>query len=224
MKKNFSSIAQMGFLCIIATFAPLRHVRSQPPQAAFFTFVNAVSSTANTLITVDGKALRPDGIKPGKVTGALGFAAGTHQVAVMQKAYKPASLPLQLLPAGSPIVIAYSVEVQQPRGDKTRELRLFTRPSRAQPTTSYTLIYVGQSPSVEVQVNGQPRTLKPLEELSFGSTSVSVSSNGHVICDFSGEGAGNYLGVVFDAQSNELSGAVVTDRIYQRAGVSEPKR
>jgi hypothetical protein len=173
----------------------------------------------NTLVTVDAKPLRPDGIQPGKATGALGFPPGTHQIAAMQKDYKPASIALQLTPSTSPTVVAYAIDVQQPGRPAARELRLFTRINRAPVgQKSYSMVYVGRAPVVNVELNGEGRALKALEEVLVPATATTITSTGKNVGEFGAEGGGHHAVILFDAHPSGLGAVVVADRVYSRAG------
>src|SRR5947207_12380530 len=77
-------------LCI---FAALHRVGGQT-DAGFFSVANVVNSKANTIVSVDGKPLRSDGIKPAKVTGGLGFPVGAHRIDATNTNWKPVSMSL----------------------------------------------------------------------------------------------------------------------------------
>ena len=89
---------------------------AQTPDAGFFTIVNTVDLPTNTIVSVDGKALRPDGLKPMQVTGGLGFSAGTHRLTATNGNCLPASLSLQVSPSASPIVILYQIITRNAAG------------------------------------------------------------------------------------------------------------
>src|SRR5436190_24336228 len=71
-------------------------------EAGFFSIVNVVNSKTNTIVSVDGKPLRPDGIKPAKVTGGLGFPVGSHRIDATNMNFKPISMSIDLSPSVSP--------------------------------------------------------------------------------------------------------------------------
>jgi len=188
-------------------------------QAGFFSLVNAVDLTTNTIVSVDGRPLRSDGLKPGIVTGGLGFIAGTHRLDATNDGCKPASLSLQLSPGSSPIVIVYAVDGKNASGQTIRELRVFAHANMAAgDKKSFSLIYTGQLPSVSIAVNGQTKTLQPLKELAVpGVTSVRIDQNNQPIGQFSPTDVGNYLIILFGNQP-QLRAILAEDIIFKQAG------
>ena len=212
-------IFELATYAIFLVFASPHHIAAQTSQAGFFSIVNAVSLQTNTVVSVDGKSLRPDGLKPGKVTGGLGFPAGSHRVDATNSDCKPSSLSLQLSPSASPLLIIYSLESRNTSGQIAHELRLFSRPN-SPPSNRKALfaIYAGQSASRVISFNGQPMTLQPLREVSLANTSsVEVAENGQSIGRFAAEEAGNYVVVLFD-KGPSLSGILAEDIIFKQAG------
>jgi len=188
-------------------------------QAGFFSLVNAVDLATNTIVSVDGRPLRPDGLKPGIVTGGLGFIAGTHRLDATNDGCKPVSLSLQLSPGSSPIVIVYAVDGKNASGQAIRELRLFSHANMpAGDKKNFSLVYTGQLPLVSVAVNGQGKTLQPLKESALPSlTSVKIEQNNQPIGQFSPNDAGNYLIILFGNQP-QLKAILADDIIFKQAG------
>jgi hypothetical protein len=189
-------------------------------EAGFFSIANAVDLKTNTLVSVDGKPLRPDGIKPAKVTGGLGFPAGTHRIDASNADRKPASLSLNLSSSVSPIVIIYSVETRTASGQVSRELRLFPRQNRSSASgKTFSVIYVGSLPSIVAVLNGQPKTLQPLQEVALGNIpSIAVAYNGQQLASFAPDVAGSYLLVLFDSEGSRLAALLADDIIFKAAG------
>lgn len=219
--RNRQLVAIAGLVFVFTSSIPLH---AQTPATGFFKFVNAVPSPNNTVVTVDGKPLRPDGFKTGHATGALGFAAGVHQVAAMLKDYKPAAISLQVSPSTSPTVVAYAVDVQQPGGQIARELRLFARQNRPPAgKKSYSIVYVGRAPSVDVEIDGPTRTLKALDEVALGTnTHMTIISGGQTVGEIGSEGAGHHVVILFDSLPLGLGSVTTSDRVYTRAGAKAP--
>jgi hypothetical protein len=207
------------FLLSLLWFGQLRQVLSQT-EAGFFSLANVVNSKTNTIVSVDGKPLRPDGIKPAKVTGGLGFPVGSHRIDATNMNFKPISMSIDLSPSVSPIVIVYSVEVRGPTGQVTRELRLLSRQNRP-PSGGKTfgVIYAGSLPTVAVSLNGQPKTLRPLQEEVLGKiSSVTVAQNNQQFASFSPDEAGNYLVILFDSEASHLGATLAEDIVFKAAG------
>ncbi|HEY1583235.1 MAG TPA: hypothetical protein VGF73_09065 [Chthoniobacterales bacterium] len=218
MSRIFNRLSASGIFLVSATLCGT--AAAQVPKAGFFTLVNAVSLSTNTIVSVDGKALRPDGIKPGMVTGGLGFAEGSHRLDVANGKAKPASLQIPVAAAACPIVVIYSARRLDPSGRPADELRLFSRP-HAQTTKGkqFFALYAGQAASRSVQINGRPLALKPLQEVRIGTAaSASVKESSRAIDDFAPEEEGNYLIVFFDGKDNALRAVLAPDIVYQAGG------
>ncbi|MEY2484477.1 MAG: hypothetical protein QOH39_125 [Verrucomicrobiota bacterium] len=221
MSVTFNAIGIARFATsLIIVLATHGEVIAQDQKAGFFSVVNAVNLPTSTLVSVDGKPLRPDGLKPGKVTGGLGFATGAHRVDATNSNCKPSSVSLELSPSASPILISYMVETKTQAGEVVRELRLFPAQNAAATTTkSFFALYAGQTPSRTVSFNGHAFTLQPLQKISLGTaSSVSVVENGQPVGNFAADTAGNYLVVLFDKGSG-LGAVMADDIIFKRAGV-----
>jgi hypothetical protein len=196
------------------------HPVAAQKEVGFFSIVNAVGLPTNTIVTVDGRPLRTDGLKPGQATGGLGLLAGSHNIGVANGDFKPATLALPLNPGSSPILIIYCVEGGYQGGKLVRELKLLLRPNRAESSKGFSAIYVGKKPFVSVAFNGQLQTLQALREISVGSANdraLTVSENNQPLADFRPEEQGNYLVVVYDTPDSKL-GAVVIRDVIRRVG------
>jgi hypothetical protein len=210
-------------LCISFTLLGLLSpgVFAQGQDAGFFTLVNAVDLPTNTIVSVDGKALRADGLKPGKVTGALGFVQGSHRIDATNKDCKPAAASIQVEALKPQIVILYLVHTLGPGGRPMSELRISSQPSTAKTDSrAFAAIYVGQNGSEALSVNGQSRILRPLQEVFLGKvSSVSIAQNNVQIGTFRQEAEpGNYLIVLFDKQDSHPGALLVQDADYKVAG------
>lgn len=210
--------------CLCGSFALLSLFAgrsfAQKPEAGFFTLVIAVDLPTNTIVSVDGKVLRPDGLKSGKVTGALGFIEGGHRIDATNGSCKPVSASLQLT-AGKPlIVILYLVQSRGPDGRIVNELRISSQPSTASTKPkAFTALYVGQRNLGALAINGQTQILKPLQPVALGKvSSVSISQNGQAIGSFNQLEPGNYIVVLFDKQDAHLGALLVQDVAYTQAG------
>lgn len=192
-----------------------------PPSAGFFAVANAVGVSTNTIVSVDGRPLRPDGLKPGKVTGGLGFPIGQHRIEVRNADCTPASASLQVTDGVSPIVIVYSVLSPHPGGPPTRDLKLFTR-GNAAPVTgrkNYSIIYAGSSPSLHVSINNQTKTLQPLVEVPVGEAgSLNITQNGQAVGTIGSDAPGNYLVILYDGADSAVKATLAEDIIYKQAG------
>jgi hypothetical protein len=204
---------------ILSVFTALDLVAAQT-EAGFFSIANVVNSKANTIVSVDGKPLRPDGIKPVKVTGGLGFPVGAHRIEATNTDWKPVSMSIELTPLVSPIVIVYSLEIRSASGQVARELRLFSRANHPSPNgKTFGVIYAGSLPAVDVSLNGQPKSLKPLQELTLNNTaSVAVAQNNQQVANFSPDIPGSYLVILFDAEASRLGATLAADIIFKAAG------
>jgi hypothetical protein len=191
------------------------------PSAGFFSIVNAVGLSSNTIVSVDGRALRADGLKQGKVTGGLGFPVGTHQIEARNAECTPAAAPLQVVEGVSPIVVVYTVLTNHPGGAATRDLKLFTRGNSA-PTTAkknYSVVYTGSSPALHVAINNQTKTLQPLIEVPVGEAgSLHITQNNQPVGDVGSDGPGNFLAILYDGPGSGLKVTLAEDIIYRQAG------
>jgi hypothetical protein len=193
----------------------------QQAGAGFFSVINAVDSITNTIVSVDRKPLRPDGLKPAKVTGGLGFPVGSHRIEAMNGDAKPATLSLSVSPSASPLVIIYQVLSRDSFGRATRELRMLSLANGSPATRkTFSAVYVGTVPLLQIAANGQMKILKPLIPVSLGeAASMTVTQGDKRVGTFSAEGAeNNYVLVLFDDQNANISGTVAEDIIYKRAG------
>jgi hypothetical protein len=205
-------------LCMCASV----HAFAQnPPAAGFFSVVNAVDLTTNTLVSVDGKPLRPDGLKPGKVTGGLGFISGKHRLDVTNADCKPSSLSLDVTEGSSPIVIIYMVSISRPGAQPLRELHLFVRGNTptAPDKKTFSVIYAGAAASQPVTVNGQMKALRPLIDTPVGeASSLIIVQNGQSVASIAPDVAGKYVAVLFDGQDSRLKAVLAEDAVLRRAG------
>ncbi|MFL6515667.1 MAG: hypothetical protein ACJ8M1_11655 [Chthoniobacterales bacterium] len=206
----------------ILTFAvPLVVAAQNPPAAGFFTLVNAVDLTSNTVVSVDGRPLRPDGLKPGQVTGGLGFVAGRHRIDATNIGCRPGSLMLDVNEGTSPIVIIYLISSSSPTGTAARELRLFVRRNTPGTTEKKTfwVIYAGAAASQTVTLNAQTVKLQPLIEASVGdSASLTIGQNGQPVASLVPDVPGKYVGVLFDGRDSKLKAVLAEDAVLRRAG------
>ncbi len=218
-KNSFNRGCALLFLLTLFWFGQPCQVLGQN-EAGFFSIANVVSSKTNTIVSVDGKQLRPDGIKPAKVTGGLGFPAGRHRLDASNANWKPVSMSIDLSPSVSPIVIVYSIEVQAPGGQVSRELRLFSRPSHpAAEGKTFGVLYVGSLPAVDISLNGQTRSLKPLQEVTVNNvSSLTVSQNSQEVAKFSPDIPGSYVVILFDGEASHLGATIANDLVFKAAG------
>lgn len=220
---SFSNLSHRVSVAIFFVTLLLLGHRSQAvsqTEAGFFSIANVVNSKTNTIVLVDGKPLRADGIKPAKVTGGLGFPVGAHRIDATNSYWKPISMSIDLSPSVSPIVIVYSVEIKAPGGQIALELRLFSRPNH--PTAdakTFGIIYAGSLPTVDVSLNGQPKSLKPLQEITLSNVpSVAVAQNNQQVANFSPDIPGSYLVILFDGEASRLGATLAADIVFKAAG------
>jgi hypothetical protein len=198
--------------------------QEEPPAAfGFIRVVNAVTAgTGEVRVLIDGAEIRPQGYKPGDVTGGIGLPAGKHKLSIRRDGVRQGNTSISLEVDQTVTFVAFAEQIpateNEPVHVAVRMVRL--KQSDSETDRTATFVSVSASPELKVALADEAggwasvvvkRRLVEVMPLRFSQGYAPVRVNGVPIKPIPISGDGNYVVVLYDNPEGRLQSVFYRD-------------
>lgn len=217
MRSNFMNSPLLSLIMFVAVFSHCLDAQEVPrPETCDVSFFNATTASAPIFLDWSGRNAFPDGLASGRSMGPLMIPAVDAVIEANLEGYVSAKGNLKLAREHKTTVVFYEALPEQAQTNDAESPRLLIFQTRLKPAEpppksyEWPAIYLGNSPSVEVSVNGQRAVLTKGQTamLAAGKNAIDIRQGERQIASVSVDEPVDYLIVLYD-EGTKVKGGIV---------------
>jgi len=156
---SFKSCAAAASVVVFCVLVPTNCYSVEKPVGPF-AFVNAVDSAEPTFVYLNGDSYRPRGYSVGQMTFGARTYSGSQIIKVENKELGSDSITVPITETYCPIIIAYAHQTEGGNGEKKRQIKLTTLPSKLANNGAFSVFYASNMGQVPIEVDSQVFTVE----------------------------------------------------------------
>ena len=195
------------------------------PALGFIRLFDAVSAGSGALeVSIDGASVRPDGYRPGDVTGGIGLPPRIYQVMFRREGVKAGGLPVTVAANDTTTLVAFAewmpVTVGAPDRWRIRILKLSPLDAGDKRTASFVSVSRHAEVTLEIRQGGKWQSLvvKRLAttraDIRQARGYVPLRCNGQTLPAISVSTAGHFVTVLYDDENGAIRARNFQDYHY----------